>query len=48
MECNFKWFNGLTYKCNLKHTSLDSDDEHNTCDESNCILMKIARVFNIE
>ena len=44
VKCNFKKFNGLCYKCDLKHTSLESDDECNTCDEERCVLMKILNV----
>ena len=45
VKCNFKTFNGLCYKCDLKHTSLESDEEYKTCDEDRCVLMKILNVF---
>ena len=45
--CNFKYYNGISYKCNLKHTSLNSDDDFDTCDFENCIVMRIAHALKL-
>ena len=39
--CNFQYFNGLVKKCNLKVLSPKSADEYPTCDEHECILMRL-------